>query len=103
MEGSLLKLVVMIMNFLLLQDDKWSCSFDPKLQELITQLESGLQSVLQKGDRSVHKAEFSGNIAGEFVFCGVCVYIYIYICMCVCVRVCARGCRYVGFLSSELT
>lgn len=48
------------------QDDKWSYHFDPKLQELITQLESGLQSVLQKGDQSAyHNAEFSGNIAGE--------------------------------------
>jgi hypothetical protein len=82
LEGSLLKPVVMIMNFFLLQDDKWSYNFDPKLQELITELESGLQSVLQKGDQSInHKAEFSGNIAGEFVFCGVCVYA----CLCVCV------------------
>ncbi|PNF38598.1 hypothetical protein B7P43_G03947, partial [Cryptotermes secundus] len=48
----------------LLKDDKWSYNFDPKLQELITQLESGLQSVLQKGDQSVNnKTEFSGNIA----------------------------------------
>ncbi|XP_069679211.1 cytoplasmic dynein 2 heavy chain 1 isoform X2 [Periplaneta americana] len=48
----------------LLKDDKWSYSFDPKLQELITQLESGLRSVLQKGDQSVqHNAELSGNIA----------------------------------------
>lgn len=48
------------------QDDKWSYNFDPKLQELITQLESGLQSVLQKGDQAAYRnAEFSGNIAGE--------------------------------------
>jgi hypothetical protein len=74
LEVSLLKPIVMIMNFSLLQDDKWSYNFDPKLQELITQLESGLQSVLQKENQSVsHKAEFGGNIAGEFVFCGVCI------------------------------
>jgi hypothetical protein len=83
----------MIMNFFLLQDDKWSYNFDPKLQELITQLESGLQSVLQKGDQSVnHKAEFSGNIAGEFVLCVVFICIF-----CVCLY------RYVGVQSSELT
>jgi hypothetical protein len=51
----------------LLQDGKWSYNFDPKLQELITQLESGLQSVLQKGNQSAyHDAELSGNLAGEF-------------------------------------
>jgi hypothetical protein len=70
----------MIMNFFLLKDDKWSYNFDPKLQELITQLESGLQGVLQKGDQSVHhKADFSGNIAGEFAFCGM--FICIFVCM----------------------
>jgi hypothetical protein len=49
----------------LLQDDKWSYNFDPKLQELITELEFGLQSVLQKGDQSGHhRAGFSGSLAG---------------------------------------
>jgi hypothetical protein len=61
-----LKLVLKVVKFFTFQDDKWSYNFDPKLQELITQLESGLQSVLHKGDQSTyHNAEFSGNIAGE--------------------------------------
>jgi hypothetical protein len=75
----LLKSVVEIVNLLLLQDDKWSYSFDPKLQELITQLESGLQSVLLKGDQSAHHhAEFSGNFAGGFSV--VCVFMCVYAC-----------------------
>lgn len=65
-DGRRTKSILKVVNFFTFQDDKWSYNFDPKLQELITQLESGLQSVLQKGDQSAyHNAEFSGNIAGE--------------------------------------
>jgi hypothetical protein len=73
------------MNFILLQDDKWSYNFDPKLQKLVTQLESGLHSVLQKGDQSVHhETDFSKNIAGEFVFFGMFVCIFVCVGVCVC-------------------
>ncbi|PSN45387.1 Cytoplasmic dynein 2 heavy chain 1 [Blattella germanica] len=45
------------------KDDNWSYNFDPKLQGLITQLESGLRSVLQKGDpSSQQKSEHTGSL-----------------------------------------
>ncbi|KAJ9584167.1 hypothetical protein L9F63_021464, partial [Diploptera punctata] len=47
----------------LLKDDKWSYSIDPKLQELVIQLESGLRSVLQKSDPTVQdNSELTGSL-----------------------------------------
>lgn len=37
---------------ILLKDDKWNKKFDPKLQNLLSELEAGLGSVLRKQDPS---------------------------------------------------
>uniref|UniRef100_A0A4W3JMF3 Cytoplasmic dynein 2 heavy chain 1 n=1 Tax=Callorhinchus milii TaxID=7868 RepID=A0A4W3JMF3_CALMI len=42
----------------LLKDEKWSKSFDPKLQNLLTQLEAGLGSVVRQSDYSHRGKKF---------------------------------------------
>lgn len=41
----------------LLRDDKWSRNFDPKLQNLLTELEAGLGSVIRKQDPSARGSQ----------------------------------------------
>lgn len=41
---------------LLLQDEKWSRNFDPKLQSLLSELEAGLGSVVRKQNNTVSRA-----------------------------------------------
>lgn len=40
------------LSFTLLQDEKWSKDFDPKLQNLLRELEAGLGSVLRRTDNA---------------------------------------------------
>ena len=48
----------------LLKDDKWSRNFDPKLQNLLSELEAGLGSVIRKQDPSVRRSEGSDDSLG---------------------------------------
>ena len=45
----------------LLKDDKWSRNFDPKLQNLLTELEAGLGSIIRKQDPSQRGSQISLN------------------------------------------
>ena len=49
----------------LLKDDKWSRKFDPKLQTLLTELETGLGSAMRKQDPSFRGA--SGDSSEDSV------------------------------------
>ena len=46
---------------LLLKDEKWSRNFDPKLQSLLSELETGLGSVVRKQDSSSSRAAKVGD------------------------------------------
>ncbi|XP_069747277.1 cytoplasmic dynein 2 heavy chain 1 isoform X4 [Narcine bancroftii] len=46
---------------ILLKDEKWSKSFDPKLQNLLTQLEAGLGSIVRHSDRCRSGTKFGGE------------------------------------------
>ena len=48
----------------LLKDDKWSRNFDPKLQNLLSELEAGLGSVIRKQDPSARRSEGSDDSLG---------------------------------------
>lgn len=61
--------------FCSLQDDKWSQSFDSKLQSLLTDLEVGLGSVLRhstpkdSGTRSLSESDLSSEFSHlEFLY-----------------------------------
>ncbi|XP_032878557.1 cytoplasmic dynein 2 heavy chain 1 isoform X2 [Amblyraja radiata] len=45
----------------LLKDEKWSKSFDPKLQNLLTQLEAGLGAIVRHSDPSHSGTKFGGE------------------------------------------
>ena len=52
---------------MLLKDEKFSKSFDPKLQNLLSELEAGLGSVLRKADPSVRgSAAKEDSLGGKF-------------------------------------
>jgi dynein heavy chain 2 len=65
---------------ILLKDEKWSRSFDPKLQNLLSELEAGLGSVMRKQDPNARgrgnedENSFAGlcSICKPTVFSGVC-------------------------------
>ncbi|XP_078258653.1 cytoplasmic dynein 2 heavy chain 1 isoform X2 [Rhinoraja longicauda] len=46
---------------ILLKDEKWSKSFDPKLQNLLTQLEAGLGAIVRHSDPSRSGTKFGGE------------------------------------------
>ncbi len=48
----------------LLKDQKWSRSFDPKLQNLLSELEAGLGSVIRKQDPSIGGSEDRDSLGG---------------------------------------
>ncbi|XP_063237932.1 cytoplasmic dynein 2 heavy chain 1 [Bacillus rossius redtenbacheri] len=50
---------------ILLKDDSWSGKFDPKLQDLIAQLEAGLRNTLEKSDKLTRSGskEFLGSMS----------------------------------------
>ncbi|NXK72907.1 DYHC2 protein, partial [Amazona guildingii] len=43
----------------LLKDERWSKTFDPKLQKLLTELETGLSTVLRRSDPNYRGSKFS--------------------------------------------
>ncbi|XP_033120732.1 cytoplasmic dynein 2 heavy chain 1-like [Anneissia japonica] len=49
---------------LLLEDEKWSQGFDPKLQSLLSQLEAGLSSVIRKQDPSQRSSGREDSLGG---------------------------------------
>ena len=49
---------------ILLKDAKWSRTFDPKLQNLLTELEAGLGSVIRKHDPSFKGQSEDGDSLG---------------------------------------
>ena len=48
----------------LLKDDRWSRTFDPKLQSLLSQLEAGLGSVIRKQDPQQRTGKSEGKDGG---------------------------------------
>ena len=53
----------------LLKDAKWSRTFDPKLQNLLTELEAGLGSAIRKHDPNFRGASNEGDsLGGENCF-----------------------------------
>ena len=57
----------------LLKDEKWSRTLDPKLQNLLSELEAGLGSVMRKQDPSVKGRgnDDENSFAGWFVVCAM--------------------------------
>lgn len=50
-----------------LQDEKWSKTFDPKLQKLLSELEAGLSTVLRRSDPNYTGKKFSeDDVRGLF-------------------------------------
>jgi len=50
-----------------LQDERWSKTFDPKLQKLLSELEAGLSTVLRRSDPNYTGAKFSeDDVRGVF-------------------------------------
>lgn len=53
-----------------LQDERWSKTFDPKLQKLLTELETGLSTVLRRSDPNYRGSKFSeDDVQGLFCSC----------------------------------
>ncbi len=51
----------------LLKDEKWSRTFDPKLQSLLSELEAGLGSVIRKHDpNAAGRAGDEDGFAGKY-------------------------------------
>lgn len=55
-----------------LQDETWSKTFDPKLQKLLSELETGLSTVLRRSDPNCMGEKFSEDdvqgLFGSYVF-----------------------------------
>lgn len=62
---------------LLIKDEKWNQTFDPKLQSLLSELQAGLSSELRKadpsqgGDINLDESSFAGELDSNFPSCHV--------------------------------
>ncbi|KAB1272094.1 Cytoplasmic dynein 2 heavy chain 1 [Camelus dromedarius] len=65
--NSLYQAVRQIFAPMLLKDQEWSRNFDPKLQNLLSELEAGLGIVLRRSDTSLSKLKFKEDDTRAFV------------------------------------